>query len=243
MDLTFVEARVLASLAEKQLTTPQQYPLTLNALQSACNQSTNRDPVVAFDEQAILDALSSLKERGLVRFVHPSHGRSAIRYRQVLEEAIGLEVAELAFVSVLVLRGPQTAGELRLRTERMAPVGDLAAAEHLLDTLVERGDVVTRLARRPGQKEERFAHLLTEDSGITHDPDGTSLPDADAGPDGHFAEPSPASDPPGADGADHGYSPGEPPTLASLQRQVLMLSKQVDLLTRELEALRSELGA
>jgi uncharacterized protein len=157
-----VEARVVGSLAEKQLTTPQQYPLTLNALVLACNQSSNRDPVVAYDEGTVEVALSSLKEAGLLRFVHPAHGRSATRYRQVLDEQFGLDSRSLSVLTVLVLRGPQTVGELRARTERMTDFGNLDDVEAELGRM---GDgpapLVHRLPRSPGQKEERWAELLT----------------------------------------------------------------------------------
>lgn len=162
MELTAVEARVIGSLAEKQLTTPQQYPLTLNALVLACNQTSNRDPVVAYDESTVEVALTSLKEAGLLRFVHPGHGRSATRYRQVLDERFGLDARSLSIVAVLVLRGPQTVGELRARTERMADFGSLDDIDHDLGRLGEGTDpLVRRLPRRPGQKEERWAQLLT----------------------------------------------------------------------------------
>jgi uncharacterized protein YceH (UPF0502 family) len=152
---------VLGSLAEKQLTTPQQYPLTLNALVLACNQSSNRDPVVAYDETTVEQVLSSLKEAGLLRFVHPSRGRSATRYRQVLDERFGLDSRGLSVLTVLVLRGPQTVGELRARTERMADLDSLDGVEGELGRLSSGADpLVRRLPRRPGQKEERWAHLL-----------------------------------------------------------------------------------
>ncbi len=113
-------ARVLGSLVEKGLATPQQYPLTINALQSACNQTSNREPVVDYDETTVLAALDELKDQKLVRFVLPSHGRSVVRYRQVLDETLGLDARQCAILAVLLLRGPQTIGELRIRTERMA---------------------------------------------------------------------------------------------------------------------------
>ncbi len=162
MKLSPVEARVVGSLAEKQLSTPQQYPLTLNALISACNQTSNRDPVVAYDEGTVEQALSSLREVGLLRLVHPSHGRSATRYRQVLDEHYGLGAGSLSILAVLLLRGPQTVGELRARTERMADFGSIADVERDLDRMAE-GDepLVARLSRRPGQKEERWAENLS----------------------------------------------------------------------------------
>jgi uncharacterized protein YceH (UPF0502 family) len=157
-----VEARVIGSLAEKQLTTPQQYPLTVNALVLACNQSSNRDPVVNYDEPLVETALSALKDAGLLRFVHPSHGRSVTRYRQVVDERFGLGPRSLAILAVLLLRGPQTVGELRTRTERMADfahLGDVEAELEGLSSLPE--PLVRRLQREPGQKEERWAQLLT----------------------------------------------------------------------------------
>lgn len=161
MELSSVEARVVGSLAEKQLTTPQQYPLTLNALVLACNQSSNRDPVVAYDETTVEDALSSLKDAGLLRFVHPGHGRSATRYRQVVDERFGLDARSLSVIAVLILRGPQTVGELRTRTERMADFDTLADVESELERLSSGPDpLVRRMPRRPGQKEERWAQLL-----------------------------------------------------------------------------------
>lgn len=172
MELNPVEARVIGSLAEKQLTTPQQYPLTLNALVLACNQSSNRDPVVAYDETTIEPALSSLKEAGLLRFVHPGKGASATRYRQVLDERLGLDSGSLSVLTVLMLRGPQTLGELRARTERMADFGSPELLEAELERLGGGTDpLVRRLPRRPGQKEERWAQLLM---GATPEPGATS---------------------------------------------------------------------
>ncbi|HXB37495.1 MAG TPA: YceH family protein [Acidimicrobiales bacterium] len=161
MKLNPVEARVIGSLAEKQLTTPQQYPLTLNALVIASNQTSNRDPVVVYDDSVVEVALSSLKESGLLRFVHPGHGRSATRYRQVLDERFGLDPRGLSVLAVLMLRGPQTVGELRARTERMADFGSLDDVVAELERLAEGDDpLVSRMPRRPGQKEERWTQLL-----------------------------------------------------------------------------------
>ena len=161
VELNPVEARVIGSLAEKQLTTPQQYPLTLNALVIACNQTSNRDPVVVYDDSMVEVALSALKESGLIRFVHPGHGRSATRYRQVLDERFGLDPRGLSVLAVLMLRGPQTVGELRARTERMADFGSLDDVGAELERLAEGADpLVSRMPRRPGQKEERWTQLL-----------------------------------------------------------------------------------
>ena len=165
MRLSQEEGRVIGSLVEKQLTTPQQYPLTLNALLLACNQSSNRDPVVEFDEPTVDNALASLKAAGLVRFVHPSHGRSVTRYQQLLGEHLGLTDQQLALVAVLLLRGPQTGGELRSRTERMCELEGIGQVDVELEGLSALGEpVVARLPRRPGQKEERWAQLLTDGS-------------------------------------------------------------------------------
>jgi len=154
-------ARVLGSLVEKGLATPQQYPLTINALHSACNQTSNREPVVNYDETTVLAALDELKDKKLVRFVLPSHGRSVVRYRQVLDETLGLDARQCAILAVLMLRGPQTIGELRIRTERMARFEDLHEVEHELDLLGGREEPLARNAgRQPGQKEERWATTL-----------------------------------------------------------------------------------
>ena len=154
-------ARVLGALTEKGLATPQQYPLTINALQAACNQTSNREPVVGYDETSVLAALDELKDQKLVRFVLPSHGRSVVRYRQVLDEAMGLDARQCAILAVLLLRGPQTIGELRIRTERMAAFDGLEEVEHELDLLHTREEPLAHnVGRRPGQKEERWATTL-----------------------------------------------------------------------------------
>lgn len=157
------EARVIGALVEKQLTTPDQYPLTLNALVAACNQSSNRDPVVAFSPSTVEVTLATLKDKGLVRWVYPSHGRSVTRYRQVVDEATGMDARQLALIAVMLLRGPQTLGELRARTERMATYESVNEVEHELEVL-SRGDepFVARLPQRPGQREARYIQLLAE---------------------------------------------------------------------------------
>jgi uncharacterized protein YceH (UPF0502 family) len=160
--LDIEQGRVIGCLVEKQLTTPQQYPLTLNALVLACNQTSNRDPIVIYDNGLVQRTLASLKEAGLVRFVYPSSGRSATRFRQVFDEHLGLDAQALALVAVLLLRGPQTPGELRSRTERMATFGGIDAVVAELEQLGARPEpLVRQLARRPGQKEERWMQLLT----------------------------------------------------------------------------------
>jgi hypothetical protein len=154
------EARVLASLIEKEAATPDSYPLTLNALRLACNQSTNRHPVVSYDDRTVEASLLSLKSMGLVRFVHPAHGGRTIRYRHAADERWRLSPAELAVLSILVLRGPQTVAELKARTERRREDGP--TVDEILDTLAGRSPepFAVRLERRPGEREARFAHLL-----------------------------------------------------------------------------------
>jgi len=155
------EIRVLGCLAEKQLTTPGQYPLTLNALTLACNQTSSRDPVVDYDERTVEAAVTRAKTQGLARFFHPAHGRSALRFGHVLDEVLGVDVRGLAVLTVLMLRGPQTPGELRTRTQRMAEFATPRQVEEELEALGAREPaLVTRLDRHPGQKEERYAHLL-----------------------------------------------------------------------------------
>jgi uncharacterized protein len=157
------EARVIGSLIEKELTTPQQYPLSVNALMLACNQSSNREPVVEYDERTVDNALTTLKAAGLVSFVYPSHGRSVTRYQQLLGERLELTDRQLGLVAVLLLRGPQTGGELRSRTERMGEFGGITDVENELGNLSERSEpLVVRLERRSGQKEERWAQLLAD---------------------------------------------------------------------------------
>lgn len=160
MALRSEEARVLASLIEKEAATPDSYPLTLNALRLACNQSTNRHPVVAYDDRTVEAALLSLKSMGLVRFVHPAHGGRTVRYRHAADERWRLSPAELGVLSVLVLRGPQTVAEVKARTERHRD-GD-QNVEEILDMLAGRSPepFALRIERRSGEREARFAHLL-----------------------------------------------------------------------------------
>ena len=149
---------MLGSLLEKQRTTPDVYPLSLNSLRLACNQSTNRDPVVDYDEATIRDALHRLERKGLTRL---ASGNRAAKYRHLLAEALPMNSAEQSIVCVLMLRGPQTPGELKQRSERMHAFADLAAVHATLDALIER-ELVARLERRPGHKEERYAQLLQD---------------------------------------------------------------------------------
>ncbi|MFT3864729.1 MAG: YceH family protein [Solirubrobacterales bacterium] len=154
-----VEIRVVACLVEKQRTTPDAYPLSLNALRLACNQSTNRDPVVDYDEGTVSDALRQTALRGWTRLASGA-GSRARKYRHLLPEALAVDDAELNLLAVLMLRGAQTPGELKQRTERyQGGFADLGAVQEVLERLIERGYVI-RHPRRPGQKEERYEQVL-----------------------------------------------------------------------------------
>jgi uncharacterized protein len=161
--LTSAEQRVLGCLIEKRLTTPDQYPLSLNSLRLASNQATNRNPVTEYDEATVREAAQRLCKHGLARLAS-GHTSRAIKYRHLAEEGLGLGSGELAVLAVLLLRGAQTPGELKSRSERMARLESLGDVERVLDTLIERS-YVRRLPRRPGQKEDRFEHLLGEGAG------------------------------------------------------------------------------
>src|SRR6187200_926603 len=154
MEPDAVELRVVGCLVEKQRTTPDAYPLSLNALRLACNQSTNRDPVVDYDEATVSDALRRLALRGWTRLASGA-GSRARKYRHLLPEALGVGDDELALLAVLMLRGPQTPGELKQRSGRLHPVADLGPARGTLERMGER-EFVVRQPRRPGQKEERY---------------------------------------------------------------------------------------
>ena len=172
MDLTFNEneVRVLGSLIEKELTTPEYYPLSLNSLTNACNQKSNRDPVMALTEEDVVRALDSLRFKQLV--VLSAEGGRVPKYRHLLAEKLGLMPAELAIVCELLLRGPQTVGELRTRGERMHPFGDLAAVEEVLQELMVREKpLVALMPRQPGRKEGRYAQLF---SGMPQCPEESS---------------------------------------------------------------------
>jgi uncharacterized protein YceH (UPF0502 family) len=158
MDPDAVELRVIGCLLEKQRTTPDGYPLTLNALRLACNQATNRDPVVDYDEEAIRGAVARLRRRDWVRFASGQGSRSA-KYRHLVDQALKIDGAEQAILTVMLLRGPQTPGELKGRTDRLHSFGSLAEVEETVARLIERG-YAERVERRPGQKEDRFGHLL-----------------------------------------------------------------------------------
>ena len=161
--LTAVECRVLGSLVEKEITTPEYYPLSLNALANACNQKSNREPAMNLDESAVRQALHSLDEQSLVRSVSAADSR-VTKYEHRLQEAFNFYRHEIAILCVLLLRGPQTPGELRTRAERMHPFDDLSAVQSSLQHLMKREPPLVKvLPRQPGTKEARYAHLLSGD--------------------------------------------------------------------------------
>jgi uncharacterized protein YceH (UPF0502 family) len=158
VDADAVEIRLLGCLIEKQRTTPDAYPLSLNSLRLAANQSTNRDPVLDLDETTVRDAVRRLGDRGWARLASGA-GSRAIKYRHLLDDALSLTPSQLAILAVLMLRGPQTPGELKSRTERLYPFPSLDDVHRTLQDLADR-ELVERLPRRPGQKEERYRQLL-----------------------------------------------------------------------------------
>jgi uncharacterized protein YceH (UPF0502 family) len=175
MNLSPSEIRVLGCLMEKQRTTPDAYPLSLNALRLACNQSTNRDPVVVYDEGVLRDALHRLERRGWTRLASGAGSRTA-KYRHLLADALPLADDEHAVLCVLLLRGAQTPGELKQRTDRMHPFADLGGVHETLERLIGRGLVAVQ-SRRPGQKEERYAQLLGGEEGEAPAEAGAAAPD------------------------------------------------------------------
>lgn len=159
--LNEIEVRVLGSLVEKELTTPEYYPLSLNALTNACNQKSNRDPVMALSEEEVVRALDTLRFKQLS--VISADGGRVPKYRHLLAEKLGLIPSEQAILCELLVRGPQTVGELRTRCERMHPFGDLAAVEEVLKELMDReAPMLTLLPRQPGRKEGRYAQLFSD---------------------------------------------------------------------------------
>jgi uncharacterized protein len=168
MDLDAVEIRVLGCLIEKQRTTPDTYPLSLNALRLACNQATNRDPVVDYDDATIRAAIERLSRRGWVRLASGPGSRVA-KYRHLLDEALGRVPSQIALLAVLMLRGPQTPGELKTRVERLYPYGSIEDVQKTLEALAEH-ELVERLPRRPGQSQDRYRQLLGADDSSAPEP-------------------------------------------------------------------------
>jgi uncharacterized protein len=228
MEPDSIEIRVVGCLIEKQRTTPDAYPLSLNALRTACNQATNRDPVVAYDEATVSEALRRTALRGWTRLTSGA-GSRARKYRHLLPEALGVDDAELALLAVLMLRGTQTPGELKQRSERLHGFADLAAVQATLDGLVERG-YVARHERRPGQKEERYQQLL---GGLEE-----AAPPAVPG-DGDEDVAS------GEESADAGAAPAQPgsgPELVPAEDRLTRLERELAELRSELAGLRQALG-
>jgi uncharacterized protein YceH (UPF0502 family) len=224
-ELTESQQRVLGCLIEKRWTTPDQYPLSLNALRLACNQSTNRDPVTDYDDAVVSDAAQRLARYGLARLAS-GHNSRATKYRHLAEEALGLGREQLAVLCVLLLRGSQTPGELKGRTERMAAIVSLDGVERILGSLAERG-FVRRIDRRPGQKEDRYVQQLGErgDDAVADAP----APPASADP---IAQPVASSD-----------RPGLAARVDALEAELATLRSELAATGSELAALRSELGA
>jgi uncharacterized protein YceH (UPF0502 family) len=160
IELNAVEARVLGCLMEKSVTTPDNYPLSVNALINACNQSTNRDPIVSYDENTVEQALEGLREKGVSRRVRAT-GQRVVKHKHVVDEALQLSVPEFTVLGVLLLRGAQTPGELKQRTERWHSFRSLDDLEQTLQRFAEKG-YVRQLERRPGQKESRWVNLVVE---------------------------------------------------------------------------------
>ncbi|HET9154006.1 MAG TPA: YceH family protein [Solirubrobacterales bacterium] len=212
MEPDAVEIRVVGCLVEKQRTTPDVYPLSLNALRLACNQSTNRDPVVSYDEATVVEALRRLALRGWTRLASGA-GSRARKYRHLLPEALAVGDEELALLAVLMLRGPQTPGELKGRSERLHRFAGLAAVQETLERLVER-EYVVRHPRRPGQKEERYEQVLGGGGEV-------------AGASQAGEPPRPEQGPAVEQDASHGTAPDD----------------RLDRIERELESLRGEMAS
>jgi len=219
------EIRVVGCLVEKQRATPDQYPLTLNALRLACNQSTNRDPVVHYDEPTVRAALDRLGRRGWTTLASWSTARS-VKYKHLLDQALGVESAPLSLLAVLMLRGPQTAGELRQRAERLHRFESNDELERTLNELADR-ELVAPLPRRAGERGQRWAHLLADEAEVDVTPPASTL------------GPAPPTEP----GASSGGEPGGGATSgAGLDDRVARLEHQVVQLREQLAALRDELG-
>ena len=220
-----VEIRVLGCLVEKQRTTPDAYPLSLNALRLACNQATNRDPVVEYDDATIRAGLERLARKRWARMAS-GQGSRAPKYRHLLGETLGLPGDELSVMAVLMLRGPQTPGEIKQRGERLHAFGDVGSVEAALDRLIGRGHV-RRLERRPGQKEERYVQLL----GVGEDREEAVAPRGAAPA---IGEPGlPADERPAREGDDS----------RPVERRRARLEEEVAALREALRALERELGA
>ncbi len=206
--LSSEEARVLGAMVEKAMTTPDNYPMSLNAVVTACNQVSNREPVVSYDEAQVELILRGLADRGLAKMVHRP-GDRVVKYRHALDADLEVGAQEIALLAVLFLRGAQTPGELRQRTQRYVEFASLPELETTLEGLRHRDRaLVERLDRRPGQKEHRYRHLLTDEvpSMVSHDAGGIGKTD-------------PMPSPPAA---------AEPDAVADLRAEVAELRSRVD---------------
>jgi uncharacterized protein len=217
--LNEVECRVLGSLIEKEITTPEYYPLSLNALLNACNQKSNRDPVMNLDEAAVRQALHSLDGHSLVRSVSASDSR-VTKYEHRLQEAFNFYRHEIAILCVLLLRGPQTPGELRTRAERMHPFDDLSAVQSSLQHLMKREPPLVKvLPRQPGTKESRYAHLLSDDSGL---PDNVESSEAKSAAEANAA------------------TSGDGDRIAHLEKDLAALRNEVSVVQKEIADLKQQ---
>jgi len=208
--LSDVDVRVLGSLIEKEQTTPEYYPLSLNALVNACNQASNRDPVVKYDEATVTRSIDALRQRGLIRATRGIDAR-VMKYAHRVDDVMGLNIREIAVLCVLMLRGAQTPGELRIRTARIESFDDLGEVETTLHALMVR-EMVMQLPRQPGQKELRYAHLLAGEINVAA-----------------HAEPTPT-----------GVKPGSADRLSALERTVDELRSELSAMRAELEEFRRQ---
>lgn len=215
--LSEAEVRVLGSLVEKQVTTPDYYPLTMNALINACNQISNRDPVVQYDERQVTEAVDSLRLKNLVYIFYGAESRVP-KYKHMMREVFQLTPPELAALCVLMLRGPQTVGEVRGRTGRLHDFADLRDAEAALEGLSQRDEpLVVKLPRQTGRKEARYAHLLSGQPVFEEEAEG-----------------QPASAAPRTRAA------GEPERVARLEAEVERLSGELAEMRRQFEEFRKQ---
>lgn len=216
--LNEAEVRVLGALVEKQVTTPEYYPLTLNALIQACNQKNNRNPVVAFDEATVEEALEALRAKNLVYVFYGSTSRVP-KYKQMMTEIFSLSPPELAIMCVLMLRGYQTVGELRSRTDRLYDFSGLQEVEDTLNSLsTKEPDVlVATLARQPGQKEIRYAHLLS----------------------GEVVADNRQSEPESSESI-RGFQPSRGDRLSTLEQEIELLRAEVGVMRREFEEFKKQ---
>ncbi|HJQ30676.1 MAG TPA: YceH family protein [Pyrinomonadaceae bacterium] len=223
--LNEAEVRVVGSLVEKQVTTPDYYPLTLNALVHACNQISNRDPVVQYDERTVADAVDTLRAKNIVYIFYGADSRVP-KYKHMLTEVYTLSPPELAAMCVLMLRGPQTVGEIRGRTGRLYEFADLREVEATLEGLAHRDEpLVVKLPRQSGRKEARYAHLLSGTPAVEEESDAS----ADASPTSNVGIARPSS-----------TRAGDPERVARLEAEVATLRGEIDEMRRQFEEFRKQ---